>query len=400
MNNNKIVTKLNRFLQTKYPVVVWFVLGLVAVLLELSRGAINNYLIYKGVFTHTIQQQNLYLPYPELYGDTNHYGPVFSMLIAPFALLPNSIGVVLWAMFNVYILYKAIRYLPLNKVQQNAILLIGVLEMMTSIHNVQINPSLTASLIFTYALIKNEKDFWACLCIALGFYIKLYGIVGLLFWLFSKHKIKFIGYFFFWLVVLFALPMLLSSPQFIVQCYHDWYNSLVEKNIQNTDLWLGNPQDISVMGMIKRIFYLPQLSNLIVLLPGLGLFLLPMLRFKQYTSQQFQLYTLASTLLFLVLFSTSSESPTYVIAVTGVAIWYMLQPLPQNNFVIGLLIFMLFITCLSTTDLVPRYFKVNFIRPYALKALPCFIIWLVLIYQMLTINFVSLKKIINHNKAE
>jgi hypothetical protein len=388
MHTNSFRHKLNAFLQTKYPTVIWFVLGLVAVLLEVSRGSINNYLIYKGVFTHTVQQQNLYLAYPALYDDSNHYGPLFSLIIAPFALLPNTIGVVLWAMFNVYILYRAIKFLPITVLQQHIVLLIGVIEMMTSVHSVQINPLITACLIFSYVFVKNEKDFWACLFIALGFYTKLYGIVGLLFWLFSKHKIKFIGYFIFWLAVLFVLPMFISSPHFIAQSYADWYNSLIEKNIQNISLLFENPQDISLMGMIKRIFYLPNLSNLFVIIPGLILFFLPLLRFNQYKSVPFQLYSLASTLLFIVLFSTSSESPTYVLAVIGVAIWYVLQPEPKNNFVIGLLIFMLFITCLSTTDLVPRYFKVNFIRPYALKALPCFIIWLVLVYQMLTINFV------------
>ncbi len=45
------------------PVAIWFGATLLAALLEISRGAgeINNFLIYRGVYEHTIQQVNLYL---------------------------------------------------------------------------------------------------------------------------------------------------------------------------------------------------------------------------------------------------------------------------------------------------------------------------------------------------
>jgi len=73
------------------PVVVWFAATLLAALLEISRGygEINNFLIYRGVYEHTLQQVNLYLTYPAEYADSNHYGPLFSILIAPFTWLPG-----------------------------------------------------------------------------------------------------------------------------------------------------------------------------------------------------------------------------------------------------------------------------------------------------------------------
>ncbi|MBK8610156.1 MAG: DUF2029 domain-containing protein [Chitinophagaceae bacterium] len=381
-----------RFLAKSYAAVLWFLLGLTAVVLELIRNSINNYQIFKGVFTHTIEQVNLYAQYPQLYDDSNHYGPLFSLVIAPFALLPDYIGVVLWALLNVFVLYKAINYLPINKLQKNAILLIGAIEMMTAIHNVQINPSITALLIFSYVLVRNEKDFLACLCILLGFYIKLYGIIGLVFWVFSKHKIKFIGYFILCAVLLFVLPMIISSPEFIVQSYLDWYHSLAEKVVKNESNYDSNMQNISVAGMVERIFNLKNFSGFFILIPAAILYLLPLLRFKQYDSEKFRLLMLASTLLFPVLFSSSSESSTYVIAVTGFALWYVLQPSPKTMGNIALLIFVLLVTCLSNTDLVPRYFKMNMVRPYALKALPCFVIWLIIIYQLLVVNFTKEKQ--------
>ncbi|GAA2329155.1 hypothetical protein GCM10009853_101210 [Glycomyces scopariae] len=95
---------------------------------------------------------------------------------------------------------------------------------------------------------------------------------------------------------------------------------------------------------------------------------------------------LASTLLFLVLFSSSSESPTYIIAVVGVLIWFFLQK-ERSPLIIGLLIFVIIFTCFSTSDLFPKFVKENYIKKYSLKAVPCIVIWLRVTYELLTKNF-------------
>ena len=71
---------------------LWFLLPAVAGLLKWKQNSINNYYIFKGVFHHTINQTNLYSLYPAEYFDSNHYGPLFSLIIGPFALLPDYIG--------------------------------------------------------------------------------------------------------------------------------------------------------------------------------------------------------------------------------------------------------------------------------------------------------------------
>jgi hypothetical protein len=366
------------------PVLLWFALSFAAVLAETLRGSINNYLIFKQVFWHVVHQANLYANYPTEYQDTNHYGPVFSLVIAPFAVLPNWMGVILWSMVNAWVLFYAIGRLPVGVKQVQVVILVTALELMTAIHNVQFNPMLTAWLILAYVLVEKENDFWATLFIAAGFMVKLYGIAGLLFFVFSRHKLKFVFSFFFWLAVLFCLPMLLSSPSFIVQSYYDWLDALVVKNTKNIgDLTVSNMQDICVMGMIRRIFHPAGFADWMVLLPAAALIVLPLLRFGQYASEAFRLRYLAIVLISVVIFSTSAESATYVIAVAGVAIWYILsyQRVPAA-WVHALLIFMLLFTSLSPTDLFPAYVKRHLIRPYSLKALPCFIVWLVLIGEV------------------
>ena len=73
--------------------ILWVALALATVIQNvILRTKYNNYLIFEGVFWHTIKQLPLYLPYPDEYGDMNHYGIFFSTIIAPFALLPTGMG--------------------------------------------------------------------------------------------------------------------------------------------------------------------------------------------------------------------------------------------------------------------------------------------------------------------
>ena len=70
-----------------FVTILWFIAPFIAVLVLLNRGDlhINNYLIFKNVFWHSVQEQHLYHLYPTEYSDKNHYGPCFSVLIAPFS---------------------------------------------------------------------------------------------------------------------------------------------------------------------------------------------------------------------------------------------------------------------------------------------------------------------------
>jgi len=368
---------------------LWFVPGLLAVIKGVYFGDgtsanYNNYIIYKHNFLNVIHQHSLFGPEPQYYFDLNHYGPVFALVIAPFALLPDHIGVLLWVFFNSWILYKAVMMLPLSKEQRLLILLINVNSLIGSSGNVQVNPLITALIIFSYVFIKRKQDFWAALTIILGTFIKLYGIVGLAFFFFSDNKLKLMAGLFIWSVVLFVLPMFISSPAYIWHTYQSWYPDLLAKNATNVVSDRGNR---SVMGMISKIFHIQHLSNLLVLAPALLLMGLSYLRVNIWKDTRYQLLMLASVLIFTVIYSTGSEPPTYIIAFIGVAIWFMALPRPITGFDWFLLIFALLIASFSNSDIIPKYLRVNFILPYALIALPCLLIWLKIIYEMLFRRF-------------
>ncbi len=245
-----------------------------------------------------------------------------------------------------------------------------------------------------YVLVEKEKDFWATMFIVAGFLVKLYGITGLLFFVFSRHKIKFIFSFLFWMVVLVCLPMIISSPGFIIQSYKDWYEKLIFKNEKNIHQSLGEGmQDISALGMVRRIFSKPGMGNIYILAPAAAMIVLPLLRFKQYISVNYRMSYLAIVLISVVIFSSSAESSTYVVALAGCALWYIIHYQTNRRLANGLLIFIFLLTSLSATDLCPDYLKDHFIRRYALKALPVLIVWLYLIKDVAfsKFNFESAK---------
>ena len=68
--------------------------------------------------------------------------------------------------------------------------------------------------------------------IVLGTMTKIYGIVGLAFLLFSKRRIAFLKGLIFWGIVLYVLPMLYTSPQYVASQYVKWYEVLLDKNVE------------------------------------------------------------------------------------------------------------------------------------------------------------------------
>jgi hypothetical protein len=378
----------------RFILFIWILLALIiSIKQHFQTSPNNNYLIFKYTYLHAVEQLNLYNLYPTEYFDSNHYGPFFSLLIAPFALLPDYFGMLFYQLANICFLYFAVKQLPIQRNKIPIVYWIITHELLTAMFALQFNISIAAIIILAYVFIEKEKNFWAAFVIMLGTFVKLYGIVGLAFFFFVKQKPKFILYCIFWSVVLFVLPMLFFTPQYIIQSYYDWYNSLAEKQLLNASL--SSMQDISVMGIVRRVTGNAQISNLPFLAVGLILFTIPYLRINQYQAPMFRLLFLASTLIFAVIFSNSSESPTYIIAFCGVAIWFVMQEQPKNFAVISLFVFALLLTSFSPSDLFPNFIREEYVKRYSLKALPCILIWGVIIYQLIFTKFHSKQNLIN-----
>ena len=367
---------------------LWTLLAVVAGLTKMAPHRHNNFLIFRGVFWHTIQKLSLYDFYPTEYNDHNHYGPIFSLVIAPFAVVPDAIGLLGWLVVLALGMYYAVRRLPLEEGRQIFLYWFCAHELLTALQMQQFNIAIAAIIIGSFAAIEKGREVTAAFLIVLGTFVKLYGIVGLAFFFFVKHKPRFILALIGWSVVCFVAPMLISSPEYVVGQYVEWYERLAAKNGENT---FSLMQNISLLGMIRKVSGSASYSDLLVILPGLVLFGLPYLRFGQYRHLAFRYAILSSVLLFVVLFSTGSESSTYIIPFAGIALWYTTSPWKRSGWDVALLVFAFVLSSLSPSDLFPRSLREAYVLPYALKALPPTLIWLRLSYELLTRDYAPSK---------
>ena len=367
---------------------LWTLLAVVAGLTKIAPHRHNNFLIFRGVFWHTIQKLSLYDFYPTEYNDHNHYGPIFSLVIAPFAVVPDAIGLLGWLVVLALGMYYAVRRLPLEEGRQIFLYWFCAHELLTALQMQQFNIAIAAIIIGSFAAIEKGREVTAAFLIVLGTFVKLYGVVGLAFFFFVKRKPRFILALIGWSVVCFVAPMLISSPEYVVRQYVEWYERLAAKNGENT---FSLMQNISLLGMIRKISGSASYSDLLVILPGLALFGLPYLRFRQYRHLAFRYAILSSVLLFVVLFSTGSESSTYIIPFAGIALWYATSPWKRSGWDVALLVFAFVLSSLSPSDLFPRSLREAYVLPYALKALPPTLIWLRLSYELLTRDYAPSK---------
>ena len=361
---------------------LWLLLAVIAALMKMHSH--NNFLIFRGTFWHAWQGLSLYAEYPMEHWDTNHYGPLFALLFAPFAVVPEWLGLLMWCVALTLLLYIAVRRSLFTDRQQVFVLWFCAHELLTALYMQQFNIAIAAILLLSFFLIEQERDAEAAFFIVVGTLVKLYGVVGLAFFLFSRHKLKLVLSLVGWGVILFAVPMVLGGPDYIVSQYAEWYHSLVGKNDANL---FAPHQNISLLGMVRKISGSAAYSDLWLILPGMLLFALPYLRRNQYRFMAFRQTILASVMMFVVLFSTGSESSGYIIALVGVVVWYTCVPWRRTGWDVALMVFAFVLTSLSPSDLFPAYLRKEWVQPYALKALPVTLVWLKLCYEICTKNY-------------
>lgn len=359
----------------RFVLLLWVLITLIFVIDSWITNRYNNYLIFENTFRNLLHERSLYANYPAYHDDTNHYGPVFSVLIAPFAIFHNWIGLLFWNLFNCFFLFKAVQTLPLTEDQKIAIGYIAIPCLIESMLNQQFNAGAGALMVLSYTLLNKDKGIWSALCIVLGTFIKLYGIVGLVFFFFSKNKPSFILWLVIWSAIIFLLPMLIASPGYVAHSYIDWKNSLTSKNMLNV---LGGGIDISIMGFFRELLNEKKISNFLFLGLGALLFILPLINQSRFKKRSFQLMILSSVMIFPILFSTGAEDCTFIISIIGVGVWYVKE---RNDLLKKVLLpVLLVITCNFPLLLFPVFAKSHPLT-LAVISFPYFLVWLRVIYN-------------------
>jgi hypothetical protein len=339
----------------------------------------NNYVIFKQSYSHLVGQQDLYIHYPSEHWDLYKYTPSFAVFFGVFAHLPDWVGVCLWSLVNALALVVAVHYLPHLSLQQKAIILLSCLiEMMTSLQNGQSNGLLAGMFIMAFAALERHKTILASGLLVGSVFIKLFGLVACLFYVFQRKKIPLAAWNIAWAAALFLCPLLFISIEQYDFLWHSYARMLAEDH----DASYG----FSVMGIVHTWTGL-FVSKMGIVLIGAVLLLAPFLRFSRYKNLRFRMLALASVLIWVVIFNHKAESPTFIIAMAGAALWYAGSA--RTRLDTALFVFAFVLTSLSPTDLFPRYLRQEWVQPYALKALPCVLIWGKILVEMWRNDFTS-----------
>jgi len=336
----------------------------------------NDYLIFKQSYFHLIQHKDLYATYLHEYYDLYKYAPTFALLMAPFAYLPDLAALILWSFVNAFVLFYAFRKFPFanEKKQLFAIAFIFV-EATTALLIFESNCIIAGLMILAFLSMENKKNFLATFLIILAAIIKPFALAMIPLFLFYNNKWKSAGYLILWSLVLLLLPLIAVTPHELVDIYQKWGLSLKSDH----DISFG----LSVMGWLHTWFGID--SKYYAICIGTVLFMMPLLRYKAFSNQTFRQLFLAFTLVWVTIFNHKAESPGFILAVSGVAIWFSLS---YSRFNLALLIFCFVFTCLSPTDLFPANIRFHFFQPYSIKAVPCIIIWVKMLYELMTTPFI------------
>jgi Glycosyltransferase family 87 len=347
----------------------------------------NNYVIFKQSFSHLVAQKNLYAQYPVEYWDLYKYSPTFALFMSLFAYFPDIVGLSLWNICNALVLFAAVRMLPFKNRTHCLLLWFILLELLTSLQNSQSNGIMAGLFIAAFAYLQRNKMLLASLCLVIATFIKVYGAIGFCLFLFYPDKIKFILYSILWTVLFALLPLVVTPFQTLVWQYNNWAAMMLEDHSASYGL--------SVMGWLQSWFGINEGKN-IVSITGFILFTLPFVRYKMYNNEVYKLMMLAFMMIWVIIFNHKAESPTFIIAVAGIGIWYFSQPYQHWRRI--LLVFVFIFTCLSPTDIFPAFIKEHFFDAYNLKVVPCILLWVILLVEIM-----SMKKEVqlpNYNMVE
>lgn len=299
-----------------------FLLGLIAAIvitaIETFRLRYANYLVFSD---STLDFWNGVNPYSQEFVN-NHgryflYTPVFSVLFLPIALLPKWLGPFVWNVMN-YSLF-ALSVFTLPKRYDNfkvKIFLFLLLVLEQSLFAFQYNIVVAYIFLFAFNLLERGKAFWAVLLIMVSATTKVYGIVELLL-LFCYPKV--------WRNLLYAtaiglallfLPALKVGLDGLLPCYMNWWNMLAQHQDSATYASLLYTFPLSHFLEHYRIVQLITIGIVV------AVFFVQLRRNNDFT---FRATTLGVLMGWIIVFGDSSETHTYLIALTGYMLWYRLK---------------------------------------------------------------------------
>lgn len=332
----------------------------------------NNFLIFKNSFYHLLLSLPLFETYGPVQYDVFKYTPTFALLFAPFAVGNDVLGLFLWNALNVILPFLALT--QLTKVHKKRWLWLFVffaVESSTSMLNSQSNGLMLGLMLWTLVFYQREKWHSAVFCILLTGFIKIFGLVLFSLFLFQKrHWFKIALSTIIQFTVLFSLPLIFVSWDYLISQYLRWFILLKSDG--------GYFVKYSVLGWIQSWFhYLPNKSLTLLVALLIQLILAAIIRNRK----ELMVYYGLTWGVWVVIFNHMAESATFIIAVGSMVAFYLLiDKLTRVD--LFLLVLVLIFTVFGPTDLYPREVRFWIVETAQMKVFPVILVYLRMIQYL------------------
>jgi formylglycine-generating enzyme required for sulfatase activity len=282
------------------------------------------------------------------------YTPVFTTIFAPIFLLPQWLGPYVWNIFNYGMLMLAIWTLPaqLAPYRMKMILFLLSLILQTSFC-FQYNMVVLYIFLLAFTLLEKNKPFWAVLLIMISATTKIYGVVELALLLCYPKFWRNMGYAVLCGIGLLLLPAVCTG-----------FNRLFELYQENMENLASHHSAVDYVGLLfargLKPLLLPNYRlvqiGVLVILSALFFW-----RHERWQNFRFRVQALAVLMGYIILFSDSPETHTYIIALTGYLMAFWLQPKRTKfDWVLFWLLFVNF--CILPTDVLCPTWLHNYIH--------------------------------------
>ena len=348
--------------------------GIGALAATVQQGVLhqtNNFQIFRAASLHLLHGQDLYVAYPALHFDFYKYSPTFAFLFLPFALSPFWLSLFLWNLLGAGALYFALGAVLPPRVASVGRAIV-FLDMFGSLQNMQSNALVAALIIYAFVAFERRHPVRGSLATAVGASIKIFPLASASFAIFHPRKARIVAALAMSAIVLVLLPLCVTAPSVFVAQYASW------RAIEAKDAF---DRGLSVMQMLQLLLQ-RDWPNWPIQSFGVVALLAPVLvRRQRWTDEGFRRLYLCSVLVFCVIFNHQSESPTFVIAVAGAAIWFASLP-RRTPWEWALFTLVVVGTMLASTDVIPGAVRRAFFLPYHVKVVPCIVLWVELQRQL------------------
>ncbi len=337
-----------------------------ALVVSVQRGVFgfaNDFAIFRAASLNLRSGHDLYILHPTQALDLFKYSPSFALLFTPIALLPPLAGLLLWNVLGAVALCLALwRLLPPREAV--AAQLLVYLAFLRNLQSAQSNSLISALVIATFLALESERWWRAAMALGVGAAIKVFPAAAVALALCKREGRRLVAPLVVSGIALLSAPLAVTDAKTFVSQYASW-GRLHEAQRDDAGQ--------SVMTIVERMTgsHWPQWLFQLV---GLTVLLIPFVRMCRgaTASRAVRLQLLASLLVFMVIFNHKAEAESYVIAISGVAVWWASRP--ELRWRLAGAVAVVALTNLPSTDAAPVLLKAA-VPSLWRGAIPCSLLW-------------------------